>query len=187
MILPADAAGALRAGQGDGARYDAPNAPAEDLLLARRGTAYFARLLNGLSDAALNDESARPPLSRRAIVAMVAYDARDQSATLAAIRTGTDLPDPVARSAAMERIELASTLPAHALRALFHHSSVHVNTEWRDLTEAGWTDARALHAHAGRPVAELPLLRARMIYRAATQLGAGGRASDIPSKVGSIR
>lgn len=44
---------ALKARQGKGARYDAPNAPAEDLLLARRGTAHFARKLMELPDAEL--------------------------------------------------------------------------------------------------------------------------------------
>src|SRR5277367_5455137 len=48
----------LRERQGAGARYDAPTAPAADLLLARRGTAYFARQLNALSDIELDGPSA---------------------------------------------------------------------------------------------------------------------------------
>ena len=48
---------ALRQRQGAGARYDAPNAPHDDLLLARRGAAYFARQLNRLDDTALDAPS----------------------------------------------------------------------------------------------------------------------------------
>jgi maleylpyruvate isomerase len=47
----------LRERQGAGARYDSPIAPARDLLWARRGTAYFARKLNELSDSELDAPS----------------------------------------------------------------------------------------------------------------------------------
>ena len=56
---------ALQARQGEGARYDAATAPARDLDWARRGTAYFARMLNGLSDAALDTGMQGMPEARR--------------------------------------------------------------------------------------------------------------------------
>ncbi len=67
---------ALRLRQGRGARYDAPVAPTHDLLLARRGTAYFARKLNELSDAQLDGSSLCRGRARRHVVAHVAYHAR---------------------------------------------------------------------------------------------------------------
>lgn len=38
----------------------------------------------------------------------------------------------------IENIAFGATLPSHALRYLFQHSVVHLNVEWRDLSEAGW-------------------------------------------------
>ncbi|MGB0411134.1 MAG: maleylpyruvate isomerase N-terminal domain-containing protein, partial [Pikeienuella sp.] len=67
---------ALRARQGKGARYDAPNAPHDDLLLARRGAAYFARKLAELNDADLNAPSLRAGWSRRHLIAHTGYHAR---------------------------------------------------------------------------------------------------------------
>ena len=60
-----EARAALRELQGRGARYDAAAAPARELDWARRGTAYFARLLNNLSDEDLDAPSALPGVSRR--------------------------------------------------------------------------------------------------------------------------
>jgi maleylpyruvate isomerase len=67
---------ALRKRQGSGARYDASSAPARELDWARRGTAYFARLLNPLSDGDLDAPSAVQGFSRRHIVAHIGYHAR---------------------------------------------------------------------------------------------------------------
>ena len=79
---------ALRARQGAGARYDAASAPAEDLLLARRGTAYFARKLGELSDAELDAPSLREDVRRRALIAQVGYHARALALAVAAARAG---------------------------------------------------------------------------------------------------
>ena len=66
----------LRARQGRGARYDAPEAPAAALALARSGTAYFARKLNALSDADLYQPSQIPGQIRAHLICAVAYQAR---------------------------------------------------------------------------------------------------------------
>jgi maleylpyruvate isomerase len=81
-----DARAALRLRQGVGARYDAASAPAEDLLLARRGTAYFARRLAALDDGALDGSAARGGVSRRWVIAQLGYHARDMAQRVASGR-----------------------------------------------------------------------------------------------------
>lgn len=176
----ADALAALKARQGDGARWDADNAPAADLLLARRGTAYFARLLNDLPDAGLFGPSARAGAIRARIVAEVGLEARRLAALAEAARTGAPVEggEPVTEA----RLALAETLPPRALRSLWAHSSVHLNVEWRDLTEAGWDVGLAL-PEGDVPARDLPRLRARSIWAASLALGAGGRAADIPAEL----
>lgn len=71
----------------------------------------------------------------------------------------------------IEDLDLAVTLPAHALRYLFKHSEVHLNVEWRDLSDADWN--KTVRAIDGETVAmrQTPLARAAFIWRGAQQLG----------------
>ena len=176
----ADALAALKARQGAGARWDAANAPAEDLLLARRGTAYFARLLTMLPDAELAAPSARPGAARARIVAEVGLEGRRLAALAETVRTGA--PAEGAEPVTEARLALAETLPARALRSLLAHSTVHLNVEWRDLEDAHW-DAQLLLPEGDVAMRALPLLRARSIWAAALALGAGGRAADVPAEL----
>lgn len=176
----ADALAALKARQGAGARWDAENAPAADLLLARRGTAYFARLFNDLPDAGLAQPSARTGATRARIVAELGLEARRLAALAEAARTGAPVEgaEPVTEA----RLALAETLPPRAMRSLFAHSTVHLNVEWRDLEDAHWDVGLALPE--GDVLArDLPLLRARSIWAASLALGAGGRAADVPAEL----
>ena len=89
MSDPLEAArAALRERQGSGARHDAANAPHRELDWARRGTAYFARMLNGLSDADLDGPSAVPGSLRRVVVAHAGYHARALSEVVSRARQG---------------------------------------------------------------------------------------------------
>jgi maleylpyruvate isomerase len=171
----------LRERQGAGARYDAPTAPAADLLLARRGTAYFARQLNGLTDAELTGPSAIAGWARSRIVVGVAFQARWLARLAAAARLGLEVETIVEPELFLEDIELAATLPAHALRYLFQHSGVHLNVEWRDLPDEGWT--RTVRSLDGRSVRidATPLMRAGEIWKAAATLNGSWRSSDIPA------
>ncbi|MCT7374629.1 maleylpyruvate isomerase N-terminal domain-containing protein [Chelativorans salis] len=172
---------ALRQRQGPGARYDAPAAPARSLDWARRGTAYFARLLNDLSDADLDAPSALPGLSRRHIIAHIGYQARTLSEIVAWARTGQAGPFPRVVQVAESDIALGVTLPTRALRYLFDHSEVHLNVEWRDLTDADW-DACVVEDAEGRRIAlrETPETRARALWLHAVDLNATGRFTDMP-------
>jgi maleylpyruvate isomerase len=176
----------LRERQGAGARYDAPTAPAADLLLARRGTAYFARQLNALSDIELDGPSALAKQTRRHVVVSVAFQARWLARLVAAARLDLDVEtivEPVEPELLLEHIELEASLPAHALRSLFRHSEVHLNVEWRDLPDEGWT--RTVRSLDGRPVRidATPMIRARKIWRSAMDLDGPWRHGDIPVEI----
>lgn len=170
---------ALRTRQGKGARYDSLAAPAPELLLARRGAAYFARKLNELDDAALDGESLEG-VSRRVILARVGYEARTMARIAEAAREGRaeeSLGDP---EQVPDDEVLGASLPAHALRYLFEHAQAHLNVEWRDLTDAAWD--RMVISLKGQRVTPRATVRARAItlWFNAVTLGNGGRPSDIP-------
>lgn len=142
---------------GPGARYDDPAAPHDDLLAARRATADFARVLNALSDDALSP-------ARRRIIARVGYEARALAYALEAIDHLA--PDPFDLDAAIMRGE---TLPARALRALFQHSSIHLNVAWRDLSGNNWAASITLRRQRVR-VDATPKQRARALNAASANL-----------------
>jgi len=170
----------LRQRQGAGARYDSPAAPAHDLLWARRGTAYFARHLNALSDSDLDAPSRIPGWSRRHVVAHVGYHARGLARLVEAARNGACEEKLAEPENQIEDVEFGVTLPAHALRYLFQHSEVHLNVEWRDLDEAGWhASVRALDGEIV-PIRNTPWLRAREIWLCALDLSTGGTSTDFP-------
>jgi maleylpyruvate isomerase len=166
----------LRARQGAGARYDAEGAPARELIWARRGTAYFARLLNNLSDSELDAPSSIPGWSGAHVVAAVALNAKDLTRIVEAARLGISAIEKETDDRA-EDIAFAATLPAHALRNLFKHSEVHLNVEWRDLTTEQWN--RAVDTGTGEiKVLNTPLKRAIFIWDHA--LTVGGSVNDFP-------
>ncbi|MBW8637282.1 maleylpyruvate isomerase N-terminal domain-containing protein [Hoeflea sp. WL0058] len=171
---------ALRQRQGDGARYDAAAAPARDLDWARRGTAYFARLLNGLGDADLDGPSSLEGRLRREIVAHVGYHARTLSEIVSSAREAQPNAEPVPMRVDIAEVERRATQPARALRNLFAHSKVHLNVEWRDLDDAQWRAVVANGADQEIAVRDTPWLRARAIWLHAIDLGAGGRLTDAP-------
>lgn len=173
---------ALRARQGAGARYDAASAPAEDLLLARRGTAYFARKLAELSDADLDAPSLREGVRRRALIAEVGYHARVLAQQVGAVRAG-DSVQPIAPEAHRAEIAQGATLPPRALRSLVHHAAIHLDVEWRDLTDEGWTLSAPLEGQAVTPLRQTPRLRARVVWKGALDLGNGGRLADVPANL----
>lgn len=129
---------ALRLRQGKGARYDAPNAPAADLLMARRGTAFFARKLNELTDAELAGPAGQKGWTQAHVIADLSYRARHQSQLLEALHKGLRHVPSDLEEEQFPEVDLAATLPARALRHLFQHSEVHLNVCWRDLGDAGW-------------------------------------------------
>lgn len=159
---------ALRARQGQGARYEAPEAPAAELALVRLGTAFFARKLNELPDAGLSAPSALPGKSRAQVVAGVALQAR---AICWQIEGDGEGAQDAWSAAYLEDVDSCATLPPRALRHLFDHTAIHLNVVWRDLPGLAWTP----------PMRETAETRARSIWQAALHLGNGGRPRDLPA------
>lgn len=173
-----EARAALRDRQGAGARYDAPDAPAQSLHLARRGVAYLARIVNGLSDSDLLCPSARTGWSRRRVIAANALQAREIAQALedAAGHKGDRAETGPAA------LDLAETLPARALRHLANHADIHLNVVWRDLSDAEWNLPVALSAGTV-PARATAALRADRLWRDALDLAAGGRLRDVPGEI----
>lgn len=174
---------ALRARQGPGARYDAPLAPAGGLALARRGTAYFARVLNGIPDEEFGAPSLVPGWTRARVIAHVGYNARALARVVEGARTGVDLPMYASEAARAEEIETGASLPPRALRNLFRHAAVHLDVEWRDLADAGWNAVARGRGGAPLPVRDTPWLRAREVWLHAVDLDCGGSCGDFPAEL----
>lgn len=171
----------LRERQGEGARYDAPEAPAETLGWARLGTAYFARLLNNLADTDLCQPSLVPGWSRSHVVAQVGYQARALTRLTEWAASGTPQAMYSSEAARLEEVENGSTLPTRALRGLFRHAAVHLDVEWRDLSGTAW-DAELRLPDGRRILArDTGWIRAREIWMRAVDLDAGGSFLDMPA------
>jgi len=171
---------ALRKRQGNGARYDAPDAPHDDLLLARRGTAYFARQLARLNDSDLAAPSLRAGWSRRHLITHAGYHARALARLIESVRTGVRQPVYTCDEARLAEIELGATLPARALRSLVHHAAIHLDVEWRDLQSSQWSEPLSLLDGTQITVRDTPFIRAREVWQCAIDLSNGARAADIP-------
>ncbi|MCE7029422.1 maleylpyruvate isomerase N-terminal domain-containing protein [Jiella avicenniae] len=177
--IDAAAREALRARQGEGARYDAPNAPAEELLLARRGAAFFARKINELKDADFAAPSLRAGMSRPRLIAHVSYRARALALALKGLREGLTDEEAEWRPDAA----FAATLPVRAIRHLYYHSDVHLNVEFRDCRPEDWDGGQIVLDGETFAVRATPLLRARDVWGAAVDLGNGARLADLPADV----
>ena len=172
---------ALIARQGAGARYDAPEAPADMLMLARTGTAYFARLLSLVPDRALYNAPGLNGMSPARVVCAVSYQARAIARQAETINAGKEPPPLYDSSDDLQAmIDLGATLPARALRHLFDHSAVHLNVVWRDLPGDGWQAHAADAEGAMKPFSDSVRARACFIWAAAFALNNGARQRDIP-------
>ena len=175
-----EARAALRVRQGSGARYDAPEAPAEALRWARLGTAYVARLLNDLPDAALFAPSAVPGWTRAHVVARVGYQARALTRLTASAASGVAQPMHASDEARRAEIADGASLPARALRHLYRHAVAHLDVEWRDLPAAAWDAAIELPGAGKIVMRDTAWIRARALWLGAVDLAAGGSLHDAP-------
>jgi maleylpyruvate isomerase len=172
---------ALRAKQGAGERYDAANAPAQELDWARRGTAYFARILNRLDGRAIEAPSAVPAASRRDIVAYVGLEGRLLAEMIGRLRAGDARTFTLGLVPSQEQVMESSTLPEQALRNLFIHSAIHLDVEWRDLRDMEWNAIVPSADGVSVAIRDTPRRRAWSLWTAALALGADARSSDIPA------
>ncbi len=153
------------------------------LLQARRGTAFFARKLNELSDADLDGNSLLPGWSRRHITAHIGYNARAIARLVEWAATGVETPMYTSTDVRDDEIEFGATLSPITLRHLFDHSAVHLNVEWRDLPEDAWH--HKVRTIQGRevPATETVWMRTREVWMHAVDLANGAKFADIPAPV----
>ncbi len=153
------------------------------LLKARRGTAFFARKLNELSDQELDGGSLLAGWTRRHVTAHIGYNARAIARLVEWARTGVETPMYASAAVRSHEIEYGSTLSPIALRNLFDHAAVHLNVEWRDLPQQAW--AQTVRTIQGRevPASETVWMRSREVWVHAVDLANGATFADIPVPV----
>jgi maleylpyruvate isomerase len=155
----------------------------EGLLQARRGTAFFARKLNELTDVGLDGDSLLPGWTRRHVTAHIGYNARAIARLVEWAGTGVETPMYASPEARDQEIMFGATLSPIALRNLFDHSAVHLNVEWRDLPEDAWH--HKVRTIQGRevPATETVWMRTREVWIHAVDLANGATFTDIPAPV----
>ena len=153
------------------------------LLQSRRGTAFFARKLNELSDAELDGASLLPGWNRRYIVAHVGYNARAIARLVEWAHTGVETPMYESVEVRNYEISYGATLSPIALRNLYDHSAVHLSVEWRDLPDDAWS--HRVRTIQGRevPASETVWMRSRELWVHAVDLANGAAFDDIPAEV----
>lgn len=155
----------------------------DGLLQARRGTAFFARKLNELTDTELDGDSLLPGWTRRHVTAHIGYNARAIARLIEWAATGVETPMYASTEARDKEISFGATLSPIALRNLFDHSAVHLNVEWRDLPEQAWH--HQVRTAQGRtvPASETVWMRTREVWTHAIDLDNGATFADIPAPV----
>ena len=153
------------------------------LLTARRGTAFFARKLNELSDADLDAPSLLPGWTRRHVVSHVSYNARALSRLVEWANTGIETPMYSSPEERNKEIDFGATLSPIALRNLFDHSAIHLNVEWRDTAPEAW--GHEVRTAQGRtvPASETVWMRTRDVWVHAGDLDNGATFEQIPDDV----
>lgn len=167
------------------ARTDKTTDPAlrAQLLLARRGQAFFSRALNELRNDELDAPSLVPGWTRRHVAAHVGLNARALTHLTEWAATGVETPMYASPTERDEEIAFAATLPARALRNLSAHAAVHLDVEWRDLEPAAW-DAQVRTAQ-GRvvPARETVWMRTREVWVHAVDLNHGASYRQFPPEL----
>jgi maleylpyruvate isomerase len=168
-----------------GARTDNVSDPllAADLLLARRGQAFFSRKVNELRDEEFAAPSSVPGWSRAHVVAHVGYHARAFSRLIEAAAAGRQIAMYDSPGQHAEEVDFGATLPVEALRNLVAHAAVHLNVEWRDLPEPAWSSRVRLEDGSPAPASATAWLRAREVWLGALDLRNGADLRDLPAEV----
>lgn len=168
-----------------GARTDDVSDPvlAADLLLARRGQAFFSRKVNELRDEEFAAPSLVPGWSRAHVIAHIGYHARAVARLVEAAASGRQVPMYDTPDQHAEEVDFGATLPVEALRNLVAHAAVHLNVEWRDLPEPAWSRTVLLDDGSAVPASATARLRAREVWLGALDLRNGAVAADLPADV----
>jgi maleylpyruvate isomerase len=155
----------------------------ERLLIARRGTAYFAQRLAELSDNDFGGDTLLPGWSRRHLVAHVGYNAAALCRLMDWALTGVETP--MYESVEQRGLEISegATLDPAALRNLFDHTVARLDEKWRHLPASTWS--AQVRTAQGRlvPASETAWMRTREVWIHAVDLANGGQFADFPAVV----
>ncbi|MQY27096.1 maleylpyruvate isomerase family mycothiol-dependent enzyme [Nocardia aurantia] len=155
----------------------------ERLLIARRGTAYFAQRLALLPDDALAQPISLTGWTRSHLIAHVGYNAAALCRLLEWAATGVETPMYASPGRRAEEIAAGATLSPAALRNLFAHTNARLDRAWRTLPDPAWS--AEVRTAQGRlvPASETAWMRTREVWIHAVDLGNGGRFGDFPPVV----
>ena len=155
----------------------------ERLLIARRGTAFFAQRLAALTDDELDGDTLLDGWTRRHLLAHVGYNAAALCRLLDWAATGVETPMYESMEQRGQEINEGATLSAAALRNLFDHTVARLDEKWRHLPESAW-DAEVRTAQ-GRsvPASETVWMRTREVWIHAVDLANGARFTSFPNTV----
>ena len=155
----------------------------ERLLIARRGTAYFAQRLAELSDNDFGGDTLLPGWSRRHVVAHVGYNAAALCRLMDWAVTGVETPMYESVEQRGREISEGATLDPAALRNLFDHTVARLDEKWRYHPESAWS--AQVRTAQGRlvPASETAWMRTREVWIHAVDLANGGRFADFPAVV----
>lgn len=155
----------------------------ERLLIARRGTAFFAQRLTELTDAQLDADSLLDGWTRKHLVAHLGYNAAGLCRLMDWAATGVETPMYASAEQRAKEIADGASLSAAALRNLFDHSVARLDEKWRNLPASAW-DADVRTAQ-GRTVAasESVWMRTKEVWIHAVDLDNGAQFGDFPEVV----
>ncbi len=155
----------------------------ERLLIARRGTAYFAQRLAELSDNDFGGDTLLPGWSRRHVVAHVGYNAAALCRLMDWAVTGVETPMYESVEQRGREISEGATLDPAALRNLFDHTVARLDEKWRHHPASAWS--AQVRTAQGRlvPASETAWMRTREVWIHAVDLANGGRFADFPAVV----
>ena len=155
----------------------------ERLLIARRGTAFFAQRLAELTDDELDGDTLLDGWTRKHLLAHVGYNAAALCRLLDWAATGVETPMYESTEQRNQEIREGATLSPAALRNLFDHTVARLDEKWRHLPESAW-DAEVRTAQ-GRsvPASETVWMRTREVWIHAVDLANGARFTSFPDIV----
>jgi len=167
------------------ARHDLATDPVlhEQLLVVRRGTAWFRRQVDALTDRDLDGPSLLPGWSRRHVVAHVGYNARALTRLVDWATSGVETPMYSSLDERTEEIERGATQPSRALRHLNEHAAITLDVAWRDTPDAVWSTLVRTAQGRTVPLTETVWMRTREVWMHAVDLDHGAALADVPRRV----
>ncbi len=155
----------------------------ERLLIARRGTAFFAQRLAELTDTQLDGDSLLDGWTRKHLVAHLGYNAAGLCRLMDWAATGVETPMYASAEQRAQEIAEGATLSAAALRNLFDHSVARLDEKWRNLPASAWdADVRTAQGRTV-PASESVWMRTREVWIHAVDLDNGAQFGDFPEVV----